>query len=77
MPIGSLSPNHIHLPGIFVHRIVPATTDPQIEFMVTRPDNESAASADESILGKGEARAKRERIARAGPTRIPTMCADA
>jgi 3-oxoacid CoA-transferase len=31
VPIGSLSPNDIHLPGIFVDRIVPATVEKHIE----------------------------------------------
>jgi 3-oxoacid CoA-transferase len=32
-----LDPNHIHLPGIYVDRIVPATTDRQVEFMTIAP----------------------------------------
>ncbi|EMD38352.1 hypothetical protein CERSUDRAFT_113512 [Gelatoporia subvermispora B] len=32
VPIGSISPNAIHLPGIYVDRIVPATAPKQIEF---------------------------------------------
>jgi 3-oxoacid CoA-transferase len=31
VPVGSLNPNDIHLPGIFVDRIVPATVDKHIE----------------------------------------------
>lgn len=33
VPIGSISPNMIHLPGIYVDRIVPASSEKQIESM--------------------------------------------
>ena len=38
VPIGSLSPNAIHLPGIYVDRIVPMTVGKQIEFRTLAPD---------------------------------------
>ncbi|KAL8286532.1 hypothetical protein RQP46_004549 [Phenoliferia psychrophenolica] len=31
--VGSIDPNHVHLPGIYVHRVVQATTEKQIEIM--------------------------------------------
>lgn len=39
VPVGSLSPNSIHLPGIYVDRIVPATVEKKIEFRTLAPDN--------------------------------------
>ncbi|KAH9945941.1 3-oxoacid CoA-transferase [Epithele typhae] len=33
VPVGSLSPNAVHLPGVYVDRIVKATAPKQIEFM--------------------------------------------
>ncbi|KAF4121840.1 3-oxoacid CoA-transferase [Geosmithia morbida] len=41
--IGELKPDEIHLPGIFVDRIVPATADKTIEVLKTRP---STAASD-------------------------------
>ncbi|KAH7107564.1 3-oxoacid CoA-transferase [Auriculariales sp. MPI-PUGE-AT-0066] len=38
VPVGSLSPNAIHLPGIYVDRIVPATAEKQIESRTLAPD---------------------------------------
>lgn len=53
----------IHLPGIYVNRIVQATTPKEIEIESVRPaegEEDPAAGA----LGKGEARARREQIVR-------------
>ena len=36
VPAGSLDPDHIHTPGIFVHRIVRSTCPKQIEFTTNR-----------------------------------------
>jgi len=58
VPVGSLDPNHIHLPGIFVDRVVPATSEKQIEITVLRNDTKGA----EAALGKADAKARRERI---------------
>ena len=60
--IGSLDPMQIHLPGIFVDRIVPATSEKQIEFLTLRPEPGSPSHAGE--LGSGEAARKREMIAK-------------
>lgn len=54
----TLDPNHIHLPGIFVNRVVQATVPKDVEVVVTR----DGASASDASLGKGEAKARRERI---------------
>ncbi|TCD63293.1 hypothetical protein EIP91_005705 [Steccherinum ochraceum] len=41
VPIGSISPNMIHLPGIYVDRIVKATAPKQIEFEVLASSSQS------------------------------------
>ena len=56
-----MDPNHVHLPGIYVDRITQATTVPQIEFLTLASDG---VDEKESIAGTGEAKAKREAIAR-------------
>lgn len=60
VPIGSIAPDDIHLPGIYIDRIVPATADKFIELRKTRP-REGAQSKDEK---KSPALLKRDRIAR-------------
>lgn len=65
MPIGSLSPNAIHVPGIYVDRIVPATAPKEIEFTTLAPDpNTPPPSPDAESGEKADAKAKRHRIAR-------------
>ncbi len=49
----------IHLPGIFVDRIVQATTPKEIEIETLAPE---PGSDDKAALGSGEARQKRELI---------------
>ncbi len=66
VPVGSLDPQHVHVPGIYVDRIVPATTPKQIEILTTRPSR-SAANSDASAAADGTgkkdpARNRRERI---------------
>jgi 3-oxoacid CoA-transferase len=59
----------IHLPGIFVDRIVKATTPKEIEIETLAPE---PGSDDKKALGSGEARKKREMIVKVrscGPTR--------
>jgi 3-oxoacid CoA-transferase subunit A len=36
VPIGSLDPDHIHLPGIYVHRLIQGTHEKRIEQITTR-----------------------------------------
>ncbi|TXT06169.1 hypothetical protein VHUM_03642 [Vanrija humicola] len=55
VPVGALDPNEIHLPGIYVNRIVQATTPKEIEFETLAPE----AGAD-----AGGAGGKREMIAK-------------
>ncbi|CAK7261897.1 MULTISPECIES: CoA transferase subunit A [unclassified Shinella] len=37
VPLGSLDPDHIHLPGIYVHRIVSGVHEKRIEQLTVRP----------------------------------------
>jgi 3-oxoacid CoA-transferase len=61
VPAGSIEPDNIHLPGIFIDRIVPATVEKQLEIRRTRPADNQADSVDAS---KTEAQVRRERIAK-------------
>ncbi|KAG6865618.1 hypothetical protein C0991_000905 [Blastosporella zonata] len=62
VPVGSISPNAIHLPGIYVDRIVTATTEKTIEVVTLAQES----SADESALSpeKAAAQAQRRYIAK-------------
>ncbi|CAI6336738.1 unnamed protein product [Periconia digitata] len=62
VPIGSLNPNDIDLPGIFVNRIVPATSPKHIEIKKLR--NPSQDSTTTSSKPSNDAAARRDRIAR-------------
>ncbi|PFH52470.1 hypothetical protein AMATHDRAFT_173559 [Amanita thiersii Skay4041] len=63
VPIGSISPNAIHLPGIYVDRIVPATSEKRIEIVTVASSGDSAQQ--ESISPeKAAANALRHRIAK-------------
>lgn len=60
--VGSISPNAIHLPGVYVDRIVQATSEKQIEFVTLANQN---ASGDSSVSPeKAAAITQRHRIAR-------------
>jgi 3-oxoacid CoA-transferase len=61
VPIGSIDPSEVHLPGIYVHRIVQATEPKQFETLVLAPEP-GEQSADEASLGSGAARGARERV---------------
>lgn len=63
VPVGSLEPNDIHLPGIFVDRIVPATRDKMVEIEKLRPEN--TEDADPEVEAQDNpALARRNRIAK-------------
>ncbi|GEM08034.1 succinyl-CoA:3-ketoacid-coenzyme A transferase [Rhodotorula toruloides] len=62
VPVGSLDPNNVHLPGIFVNRVVQSTAPKQIEIEVLREEASSGGSASEAAMGKDESRLRRERI---------------
>ena len=48
VPRGSLDPDHIHLPGIYVHRIVQGTHEKRIEQRTTRPRPTGAGQTEEA-----------------------------
>lgn len=55
---GEIDPNAVHVPSIYVDRIVQSTTEKKIEKHTYSKSNEEALET----LGTGEAQAKRERI---------------
>jgi 3-oxoacid CoA-transferase len=58
---GEIAPEAIHLPGIYVKKVIQSTAEKGIEKYTNRP----AEGADvKSALGKGDAASKRERIVR-------------
>lgn len=59
VPVGSIDPNDIHLPGIFIDRIVPATAEKFIETKKLRP-----TEGMETTSKKTEAMIRRDRIAK-------------
>lgn len=62
VPIGSLDPNDIHLPGIFVDRIVPSTAEKTIEILKLRDGGKPKANGVSS--GKDAGAERRQRIGR-------------
>ncbi|KDQ11702.1 hypothetical protein BOTBODRAFT_67857 [Botryobasidium botryosum FD-172 SS1] len=62
VPIGELEPDQIHLPGIYVDRIVPSTAPKQIEFKTLAP-SESTPPPSPTASGSSS-KDRRERIAR-------------
>jgi 3-oxoacid CoA-transferase len=62
VPVGEIDPDDVHLPGIFVDRVVKATVEKQVETLKLRkPEGESAAAKD----AKGDAALERkQRIAK-------------
>ncbi|BDD56288.1 hypothetical protein MPDQ_002050 [Monascus purpureus] len=60
VPIGAIDPNDVHLPGIYVDRIVPSTTDKQVEIKKLR----SAEDEDAVKSTSNPKLAKRNRIAK-------------
>ena len=60
VPLGSIDPNDVDLPGIFVDRIVPATDEKHIEIKKLR----ESESNGETGSAKSEAQIQRERIGR-------------
>lgn len=58
VPIGSLDPDHVDLPGIYIDRICPATSEKHIEKLVLAP------SAEDATKEQDEEAIKRNRIAK-------------
>lgn len=63
VPAGSLDPQHVHLPGIYVDRVVKSNAPKEIEFRITSPAP-SSASRESKDLQKDEDTVRRERIAK-------------
>lgn len=59
VPVGSINPNDVDLPGIFVDRIVPATEPKSIEIKKLRSTNDEGTKST-----KNAALAQRNRIAK-------------
>jgi 3-oxoacid CoA-transferase len=59
---GEIAPEAVHLPGIYVKRVIKSTSEKNIE-KYTWARDESAIDA-KAVLGSGETAAKRERIVR-------------
>ncbi|OAP60452.1 hypothetical protein AYL99_05454 [Fonsecaea erecta] len=60
VPVGSLDPDHVHLPGIYVDRICPATSPKHIEKLVLAKTSSSSTTNEE----QSSEDVKRNRIAR-------------
>ena len=58
VPVGAIDPNDVHLPGIFVDRVVPATAEKHIEMQKLRLPQEEG-----EISKPNEAAQRRNRIA--------------
>ncbi|KIO32297.1 hypothetical protein M407DRAFT_215215 [Tulasnella calospora MUT 4182] len=63
VPAGSLDPQHVHLPGIYVDRVIKSTAPKEIEFRITSPAP-SATSGEPKEVQKDEDALRRERIAK-------------
>ncbi|KAM3078989.1 hypothetical protein ACMFMF_003915 [Clarireedia jacksonii] len=60
VPIGSIAPADVHLPGIYIDRIVPATVEKKLELKTTRrPEGQKGEASS-----KSDANVRRDRIAR-------------
>ncbi|KAL2430670.1 Succinyl-CoA:3-ketoacid coenzyme A transferase 1, mitochondrial [Exophiala dermatitidis] len=69
VPLGSIDPNDVHLPGIYVDRIVPATVPKKVELKKTRPTTNSdtdtsSSSSSPSDSTVSDKLTRRNRIAR-------------
>jgi 3-oxoacid CoA-transferase len=42
VPVGAIDPQHVHLPGVYVDRIVPATAPKEIEFRTVARSKDAA-----------------------------------
>ena len=60
VPAGSLDPDHVHLPGIFVHRLIKGEKYEKAIEKITTNGNSALASAEK----KSEAQLNREKIAK-------------
>lgn len=58
---GEMSPESVHLPGIYVKKVIQSTAEKKIEKYTNRPADGDSVDV-KSSLGKGDAASKRERI---------------
>ncbi|KAG8217269.1 3-oxoacid CoA-transferase [Butyriboletus roseoflavus] len=63
VPVGSLDASAIHIPGIYIDRVVPATEPKRIEFMTLAP-SESASESEPLSPEQAAALAQRHNIAK-------------
>jgi len=49
VPVGSLDPDHIHLPGIYVHRLIQGEHEKRIEQRTTRPAAKGSSAQGEDL----------------------------
>ncbi|EXJ90491.1 succinyl-CoA:3-ketoacid-coenzyme A transferase [Capronia coronata CBS 617.96] len=63
VPVGALDPDHIDLPGIYIDRICPATSEKHIEKLVLAP-SASQDGADSNASDNNQEAVKRNRIAK-------------
>ena len=63
---GEIEPAAVHLPGIYVSKVIQSTAEKRIEKLTLSPSPGDQSTADRvaSILGTGETASKRERIVR-------------
>lgn len=61
VPVGSIHPDEVHLPGIYVDRVVPATAEKTIEMLKLR-DPESDGKDETLVKPQNEAEVRRNRI---------------
>lgn len=61
VPVGEIHPDNVHLPGIFVDRIVPATREKMLEVKKLREEGGSESGAESK---KSDGLIRRERIAK-------------
>ncbi|XP_006458569.1 hypothetical protein AGABI2DRAFT_134289 [Agaricus bisporus var. bisporus H97] len=64
VPVGSISPNAIHLPGVYVDRIVPATVAKRVEFETLAEDGAAAEPKEPLNPAKVKAKELRHKIAK-------------
>ncbi|KPI34946.1 Succinyl-CoA:3-ketoacid coenzyme A transferase 1, mitochondrial [Cyphellophora attinorum] len=59
---GEIAPEAVHVPGIYVKKVIQSTAEKGIEKYTNRPAE--GADVDKAALGKGDTASKRERIVR-------------
>lgn len=62
--VGDIPANGVHVPGIYVDRVIQSTAAKNIEKIVNAKDPSESSSTTAAALGKGDTANKRERIVR-------------